>query len=60
MEAERFRIFREGRFFCVEVSPVSVEDGGRWTCTAENCGGRSSCSAHINVLGILKTHYFKH
>ncbi|XP_077302252.1 uncharacterized protein LOC143922796 [Arctopsyche grandis] len=50
MEADRFRIFRDGRFFCVEVSPVTVEDGGRWTCTAENCGGHSSCSAHLNVL----------
>lgn len=56
MEAERIALVRDGNFWCADVSAVSVEDAGRWTCTAENIGGRASCSAHLNVLGegILK------
>ncbi|CAG9558595.1 unnamed protein product [Danaus chrysippus] len=50
MEAERIALVRDGNFWCADVSAVSVEDAGRWTCTAENIGGRASCSAHLNVL----------
>ncbi|XP_066995978.2 titin [Anabrus simplex] len=49
-EGERFTFLHEGNFFCVDVAPVMVEDGGRWTCMAENTTGRSSCSSHLNVL----------
>nr|CAD7199640.1 unnamed protein product [Timema douglasi] len=49
-EGERFHFLHEGTFFCVDVAPVMVEDGGRWTCMAESSGGRSSCSSHLNVL----------
>nr|CAD7443959.1 unnamed protein product [Timema bartmani] len=34
-EGERFHFLHEGTFFCVDVAPVMVEDGGRWTCMAE-------------------------
>nr|XP_037874741.1 titin homolog isoform X4 [Bombyx mori] len=50
LEAERVSIVRDGSFFCADVAAVSVDDAGRWTCTAENVGGRASCSAHLNVL----------
>ncbi|XP_046388866.1 titin homolog [Ischnura elegans] len=49
-EASRFRLLHEGNFFCVDVSPVTPADGGKWTCVAENRGGRSMCSSHLNVL----------
>ncbi|XP_069686561.1 titin homolog isoform X2 [Periplaneta americana] len=49
-EGERFHFVHEGNFFCVDVAPVMVEDGGRWTCMAEGPGGRTSCSSHLNVL----------
>ncbi|KAJ0183997.1 hypothetical protein K1T71_000420 [Dendrolimus kikuchii] len=50
MEAERVALARDGNFWCADVAAVSVDDAGRWTCTAENVGGRASCSAHLNVL----------
>ncbi|XP_045542085.1 uncharacterized protein LOC106716992 [Papilio machaon] len=50
MEAERVSLVRDGNFWCADVAAVSVDDAGRWTCTAENIGGRASCSAHLNVL----------
>ncbi|XP_071444620.1 titin homolog [Hetaerina americana] len=49
-EASRFRLLHEGNFFCVDVSPVTPGDGGKWTCVAENRSGRSLCSSHLNVL----------
>lgn len=49
-EGERFHFLHEGNFFCADVAPVTVEDGGRWTCMAENRAGRSSCSCRLNVL----------
>jgi hypothetical protein len=51
LEGERFHFVHEGNFFCVDVAPVMVEDGGRWTCMAEGAGGRTSCSSNLNVLG---------
>ncbi|XP_068630255.1 uncharacterized protein [Battus philenor] len=50
MEAEHVALVRDGNFWCADVATVSVDDAGRWTCTAENAGGRASCSAHLNVL----------
>ncbi|XP_073957392.1 uncharacterized protein isoform X9 [Choristoneura fumiferana] len=50
MEAERVSLVRDGNFWCADVAAVSVDDAGRWTCAAENAGGRASCSAHLNVL----------
>ncbi|CAK1553973.1 unnamed protein product [Leptosia nina] len=50
LEAERIALVRDGNFWCADVATVSVDDAGRWTCTAENLGGRASCSAHLNVL----------
>ncbi|KAG6445625.1 hypothetical protein O3G_MSEX004002 [Manduca sexta] len=50
LEAERVSLARDGNFWCADVAAVSVDDAGRWTCTAENAGGRASCSAHLNVL----------
>ncbi|CAF4744171.1 unnamed protein product [Pieris macdunnoughi] len=50
LEAERIALVRDGNFWCADVATVTVDDAGRWTCTAENLGGRASCSAHLNVL----------
>ncbi|KAK6628845.1 hypothetical protein RUM43_002661 [Polyplax serrata] len=54
-EEEKFHFVHEGNFYCVDVAPVTVEDGGRWACVAENLAGRSSCSCRLNVL-IPKTY----
>ena len=35
----------------VNISHVTVEDGGEYTCTAENRAGRSWHSARLNVYG---------
>jgi hypothetical protein len=40
----------------VNISHVMVEDGGEYTCTAENRAGRSSHSARLNVYGELYSH----
>ncbi|XP_046394996.1 Down syndrome cell adhesion molecule-like protein Dscam2 isoform X2 [Ischnura elegans] len=36
----------------VNISNVMVEDGGEYTCTAQNRAGRSSHSARLNVYGL--------
>ncbi|XP_030757648.1 Down syndrome cell adhesion molecule-like protein Dscam2 isoform X3 [Sitophilus oryzae] len=36
----------------VNISHVMVEDGGEYTCTAENRAGKSSHSARLNVYGM--------
>lgn len=40
----------EGNFYCLEISPVTFDDGGQWMCMATNLEGRNSCMANINVL----------
>ncbi|KAK6627071.1 Down syndrome cell adhesion molecule-like protein Dscam2 [Polyplax serrata] len=36
----------------VNISQVAVEDGGEYTCTAENRAGKVSHSARLNVYGL--------
>lgn len=38
----------------VNISQVAVEDGGEYTCTAENRAGKVSHSARLNVYGESK------
>lgn len=38
----------------VNISHVMVEDGGEYSCTAENRAGRTSHSARLNVYGMSK------
>lgn len=35
----------------VNISHVDVEDGGEYTCTAENRAGKMSHSARLNIYG---------
>lgn len=35
----------------VNISHVMVEDGGEYTCTAENRAGKTSHSARLNIYG---------
>lgn len=49
-ENNRIRYVNEGNFHCVEITPLSLDDGGRWMCMAENASGRNSCLAVLNVL----------
>lgn len=51
IEDERITLVHEGTFYCVEISAVSMDDGGTWTCLAENGEGRNSTVANFNVLG---------
>lgn len=37
----------------VNISQVAVEDGGEYTCVAENRAGKVSHSARLNVYGKL-------
>ncbi|XP_032306037.1 muscle M-line assembly protein unc-89 isoform X10 [Drosophila ananassae] len=47
---DRISEISEGTFHYLEVSPVTLEDGGQWMLMAENFGGRNSCLATLNVL----------
>ncbi|XP_055846057.1 titin-like [Episyrphus balteatus] len=49
-ENDRIKQINEGSFYCIEITPVILEDGGQWMVMAENLGGRNSCIAHLNVL----------
>lgn len=51
IEDDRITLVHEGTFYCVEISAVSMDDGGTWTCLAENSEGRNSTVANFNVLG---------
>lgn len=54
IEDDRITLVHEGTFYCVEISAVSMDDGGTWTCLAENAEGRNSTVANFNVLGELE------
>ncbi|EDW77112.2 uncharacterized protein Dwil_GK22102 [Drosophila willistoni] len=49
-ENDRITEINEGTFHYLEVSPVTLEDGGQWMLMAENLGGRNSCLGTLNVL----------
>lgn len=50
-ENDRINFVNEGSFYCLEISSITLDDGGKWMCMAENLGGRNSCLATLNVLG---------
>lgn len=56
-ENDRVNVVNEGTFFCLEISSITLDDGGKWMCMAENMGGRNSCLATLNVLGDLLLHF---
>lgn len=43
----------------VNISHVMVEDGGEYTCNAENRAGKTSHSARLNIYGELTIGYTK-
>ncbi|XP_037714409.1 titin homolog isoform X5 [Drosophila subpulchrella] len=47
---DRITEVNEGTFHYLEVSPVTLDDGGQWMLMAENFGGRNSCLGTLNVL----------
>ncbi|CAH1707186.1 unnamed protein product [Chironomus riparius] len=49
-ENDRINFVNEGSFYCLEISSITLDDGGKWMCMAENLGGRNSCLATLNVL----------
>lgn len=49
-ENNHIRCVNEGNFYCMELTPVSLDDVGRWMCMVENASGRNSCLAVLNVL----------
>lgn len=49
-ENSHIRCVNEGNFYCIELTPVSLDDVGRWMCMAENASGRNSCLCVLNVL----------
>ncbi|XP_064106043.1 titin-like isoform X2 [Macrobrachium nipponense] len=50
VEDPRFRILHEGNFFCVDISPLTVDDEGPWRCLAENSYGQASSNASLRVI----------
>ncbi|XP_026836015.1 muscle M-line assembly protein unc-89 [Drosophila erecta] len=49
-ENDRITEVNEGTFHYLEISPVTLDDGGQWMLMAENFGGRNSCLGMLNVL----------
>lgn len=49
-ENSHIRCVNEGNFYCIELTPVSLDDVGRWMCMVENASGRNSCLCVLNVL----------
>lgn len=49
-ENDRIHYNNEGKFYCLEIGPVTLDDGGQWMCMVENHSGRNSCISHLNVL----------
>ncbi|XP_039483610.1 titin isoform X9 [Drosophila santomea] len=47
---DRITEINEGTFHYLEISPVTLDDGGQWMLMAENFGGRNSCLGNLNVL----------
>ncbi|XP_041563715.1 titin isoform X5 [Drosophila elegans] len=47
---DRITEINEGTFHYLEVSPVTLDDGGQWMLMAENFGGRNSCLGTLTVL----------
>ncbi|XP_070068669.1 titin isoform X5 [Drosophila takahashii] len=47
---DRITEINEGTFHYLEVSPVTLDDGGQWMLMAENYGGRNSCLGTLTVL----------
>ncbi|XP_017077853.2 titin-like isoform X2 [Drosophila eugracilis] len=47
---DRIVEINEGTFHYLEISPVTLDDGGQWMLMAENFGGRNSCLGTLNVL----------
>ncbi|KMY94126.1 uncharacterized protein Dsimw501_GD25583, isoform I [Drosophila simulans] len=47
---DRITEVNEGTFHYLEISPVTLDDGGQWMLMAENFGGRNSCLGTLNVL----------
>lgn len=50
-ESERYQYIHEGGFYCLDIVPVTLEDGGLWVCTAQNYAGKSSTAAHLSLTG---------
>lgn len=42
----------------VNISHVMVEDGGEYSCVAENRAGKTSHSARLNIYGELIVFFF--
>jgi hypothetical protein len=58
-ENDRVNFVNEGSFYCLEISSITLDDGGKWMCMAENLSGRNSCLATLNVLGEVESCYPK-
>jgi len=49
-ENDRIKEIHEGNFYYLEISPIMLEDGGKWLLLAENENGRDSCLCQLTVL----------
>ncbi|XP_046632684.1 titin homolog isoform X7 [Daphnia pulicaria] len=56
----RFKILQEGNFYCLEISPVAIEDEGAWTCRAslaDNAGSEEGVSATAQLRVMVPKSY---
>ena len=57
----RFKTLQEGNFYCLEISPVSIEDEGAWTCraslAADNTGSEEGVSATAQLRVMVPKSY---
>nr|CAH0104355.1 unnamed protein product [Daphnia galeata] len=57
----RFKTLQEGNFYCLEISPVAIEDEGAWTCraslAADNTGSEEGVSATAQLRVMVPKSY---
>ncbi|XP_066901802.1 titin homolog [Halyomorpha halys] len=49
-ENERIKLVNEGNFYCVDISPVTLDDEGIWKCQGHNARGLVTSQAKLTLV----------
>lgn len=52
-ENERVKLVNEGNFYCVDISPVTLDDEGIWKCQGHNARGLVTSQAKLTLVGMF-------
>jgi len=53
------QISEENDFHWLEITDITSDDAGTYTCTIQNSAGRASASAELEVFGKQSTDWLK-